>query len=145
MANKKKGRKTPRGRRKRSQQTGHAFVLDEKCKGCPALCCRYIAWEIDTPEDEEDFDNLRWYLIHKNVSVYVTDDEWHLCVDVPCRHLKGNRCQIHDVKPLLCRQHDPDECEYNNPNYQLDHEFRSWEDLRAYMRKKGLRKLILAK
>jgi len=118
---------------------------DDKCEDCPALCCKYIALEIDEPEDKEDFDNLRWYLIHRDVSVYVVDGDWHLCVDVPCRYLDGNRCTIHEEKPLLCRRHDPDECEFNNPDFELDLEFRSWEELKKYMKKNGYGRYLVGK
>ncbi|MHC4779902.1 MAG: YkgJ family cysteine cluster protein [Planctomycetota bacterium] len=141
-----KGKKKPKGKKKKKKAPiSEDFVLDDKCGKCPAMCCRYIALEIDTPEDSEDWDNLRWYLLHRNVSIYVTDEDWHLCVDVPCRYLNRNRCTIHESKPLLCRRHDPDECEFANPDYELDLEFRSWEDLKAYMKKKGLTKFMVTK
>jgi len=42
--------------------------LRKKCKG---LCCRYFAFPIETPEDWDDYDDIRWYLAHKNISVFV--------------------------------------------------------------------------
>ncbi len=142
---KKKTQKPRKNRAAASKKQADGFKVDDKCKGCPALCCRYISLEIDTPEDREDFDNLRWYLLHKNVSVYVIDKKWHLCVDVPCRHLKNNQCEIHDSKPLVCRQHDPDECEFWNPDFEMDYEFRSWEELKGYMIMKRLSHLCTDK
>lgn len=137
--NKKKNKRSAAGKPDPAK-----FRFDDKCKSCPAMCCKYIALEIDTPRDMEDYDNLRWYLLHKNVSIYVTDRKWHLCVDVPCRYLKRNRCTIHETKPALCKMHDPEECEFANPDFKLDLEFRGWEDLKAYMIKKGLKRFLPA-
>ena len=38
------------------------------CDYCTAKCCKYFALPIETPEDEEDFDFLRWYLVHDRAS-----------------------------------------------------------------------------
>jgi len=139
MAGKKKTARTKPSPAARADGpgVGARFWAEEKCRRCPALCCRYIALELDTPRAPEDFDNLRWYLDHKRVSVYVQDGRWHLCVDTPCRNLIRNRCRIHGTKPALCQRHDPSECEFDNPDFRLDSEFRDWKALEAYMERKG--------
>ncbi|MEL7238972.1 MAG: YkgJ family cysteine cluster protein, partial [Planctomycetota bacterium] len=48
------------------------------CERCSALCCRQIALPLDNPEDAEDFDNIRWYLMHENVHVFVEDEQWYI-------------------------------------------------------------------
>jgi Fe-S-cluster containining protein len=140
MAGKKKpkrgGKARPPAARAAAPAAGPGFWADEKCRRCPALCCRYIALVLDTPRHPEDYDNLRWYLDHKRVSVFVQDGRWHLCVDTPCRHLVHNRCRIHGSKPELCQRHDPSQCEFDNPDFRLDHEFRAWEDLDRYLQEK---------
>lgn len=44
------------------------------CEGC-SKCCEYIAVEIDKPETEEDFENIKWFLLHKNVKVFIQEEE----------------------------------------------------------------------
>lgn len=109
-----------------------------KCESCNAACCRYIALEIDEPEDAEDIDNMRWYLAHQKVSIYIQDDQWHLCVDVRCKYLDSDdRCTIHADRPNVCREHSPEECEFQNEEFELEQEFRSWDALKAYLEEEG--------
>ena len=35
------------------------------CTKCTGLCCRYFALPIDTPEEWDDYDDIRWYLCHE--------------------------------------------------------------------------------
>ena len=46
----------------------------ELCKGC-TKCCEYIAMELDTPETLKDFENIKWYLLHNNVRVFIIEKE----------------------------------------------------------------------
>ena len=57
------------------------------CKKCRGLCCRYFGLPIDTPETKGDFDDIRWYLLHKGTEVYVSDGDWYLNVKNTCKHL----------------------------------------------------------
>ena len=50
------------------------------CDKCTGLCCRYMALPIETPEDREDYDDIRWYLCHEDVAVFVEDGEWYINV-----------------------------------------------------------------
>ncbi len=109
-----------------------------KCVDCEALCCKYISVEIDAPEDQESVDHLRWFLYHDKVSIYIQDGQWHLCVDVRCKQLKDDKkCRIHYDKPDICKGHGTDECEFGNPDFKLDAEFKDWDDLRTYLKRQG--------
>lgn len=111
---------------------------DVKCSRCTALCCRYFGLEIDTPEDERDFDQLLWFLLHRGVEIYVEDGAWHLNVPLECtRLLPDNRCGIYENRPYICRDYDADGCEFEN-ELSYEHYFKSYEDLIAYMRQKGI-------
>ncbi len=140
MAQKKKkpavrGKRAPEGR-KAKPASGFETV---KCGDCDALCCRYIAVEIDGPIDDESVDHMRWFLYHDKVSIYIQDGLWHLCVDVPCRNLiEGRKCRIHFDKPGICMAHRPEECEFRNPDFELDAEFKNWDQLRTYLKERGL-------
>ena len=41
------------------------------CHLCTARCCRYIALEIDRPSDPKGCDQVRWFLLHEGVKVWV--------------------------------------------------------------------------
>jgi hypothetical protein len=47
-----------------------------QCSKCTGLCCRYFALPIETPDDKEDYDDIRWYLCHEDVTVFVEDGDW---------------------------------------------------------------------
>jgi len=81
------------------------------CEGCDH-CCRYVSLQIDTPRAKRDFDNIRWYLLHKNVSVMVDwEGSWLIQFDTPCAWLKDGQCSHYALRPEICREHDPVECE----------------------------------
>ena len=40
------------------------------CVKCTGLCCRYFALPIETPEDWDDYDDIRWYLTHEDITVF---------------------------------------------------------------------------
>jgi uncharacterized protein len=82
-----------------------------KCKGCD-LCCRYVVIEIDKPKTEEDFDEIVWFLVHKNVRVFIdNDNSWNLQFDSACEKLKGGKCSIYDKRPSICRKYSTESCE----------------------------------
>ena len=44
------------------------------CESCAALCCRYFALPIDNPKTARQYDDIRWYLCHENVVVFIEDN-----------------------------------------------------------------------
>lgn len=111
------------------------------CEHCTAACCKYIALPIDKPTDKEDFDFIRWYLIHQNVSVFVEDGDWYISFQSTCRHLlPDNRCGIYETRPQICRDYTTDNCDYHSGDYGWEHHFTCAEHLDEYVRlhwKKG--------
>lgn len=88
-----------------------ALPKGNPCEGCDH-CCRYIALEINRPRTKRDFDNIRWYLLHRNVSVMVDwEGSWLVQFDTPCEWLKEGRCSHYALRPDICREYDPAECE----------------------------------
>ena len=85
------------------------------CDNCKAKCCKYIAVEIDTPETEDDFENIKWYLYHDNVIVYQDwEDSWLVEFRTPCKYLsEENKCQVYDKRPKICKDHDIQNCVMN--------------------------------
>jgi Fe-S-cluster containining protein len=100
------------------------------CHLCNASCCRYFALHIDTPADEEDYDHIRWYLMHEGVSVWVQDDDWYLEVRTVCRHLQLDKtCGIYETRPQICRDYGlpgADPCEYFTT--KLDYDLQFFDD-----------------
>jgi len=111
------------------------------CEHCTALCCRYIALPIDTPEDLRDFDDIRWYLLHENISVFVEDGDWYICIRTRCRHLReDHRCQAYSTRPRICRRYDLINCDYHSGDYNWEHHFTCAEHLEQYLRERGARR-----
>lgn len=113
------------------------------CEKCVALCCRYFALPLDNPEDVEDYDNIRWYLIHENVVVFVENGQWFIGVLSRCKHLMpDNRCGIYEERPRICRKYTTDNCEYHGAEYDYEHLFTSGDQLRTYAEEKLGRSLL---
>lgn len=104
------------------------------CEHCTAMCCRYIALPIETPEERADFDDVRWYLLHENVSVFVEKGEWYIHFATDCRHLlPDHRCGIYETRPRICRKYDTINCDYHSGEYGWDHHFMSPDHLDEYV------------
>lgn len=85
------------------------------CEYCTAKCCHYFALPIDTPECREDFDYIRWYLLHDRASVFVDEGTWYLLVHTTCKHLRDDyMCGIYETRPQICRDYSTDACEYED-------------------------------
>jgi len=71
-----------------------------------------VAIEIDKPENQEDIDQIKWFLVHKNVLVFIdNDDSWNIQFNTPCVKLSKNLCSIYEQRPKICRDHSSDNCE----------------------------------
>lgn len=105
------------------------------CEHCTAACCRYVALPIETPDTRAEFDDIRWYLIHANISVFVEDGEWFISFATPCRHLQADhRCGIYQTRPAICRKYTADNCDYHSGDYGWELHFTSPEHLDQYVR-----------
>jgi Fe-S-cluster containining protein len=105
------------------------------------MCCRYIALPIDEPEDRGDFDDIRWYIMHKNITVFVEDGDWFLYIAADCRHLQPDfRCGIYATRPRICREYTTENCDYHSGEYGWEHHFTCPEHLDAYVREFFARK-----
>jgi Fe-S-cluster containining protein len=103
------------------------------CDQCSALCCRYFVLEIDTPETRSEFDNIRWYLVHENVFVFIEKKKWYLGIYSRCKHLgDDNRCGIYATRPRICREYSTENCDYHGGDYNWSKLFSSAEQLQAY-------------
>jgi len=116
------------------------ITLENKCSFCKgSTCCTYLSQHIDTPRSIDEFDTLIWQLSHHNTQAYKDEDGWFLLVNNSCMHLQpGGRCGIYETRPLICREHSNDECEFDGPSGHDDFElfFPTHQSLDAFCRKK---------
>ena len=110
--------------------------MDKNCTDCDGACCKYVSVEIDCPEELEDFENVKWYINHQKVSVYVDEDySWYLQFSTPCKHLgEGNTCMVYEKRPAICRGYSHDECTFHNDDYKELFTFNTMEEVENYVR-----------
>lgn len=112
--------------------------MDKKslCNKCPGLCCRYFALPIDTPETKEDYDDIRWYLCHKGITVFVEDGDWYINIKNRCRHLSenGRRCGIYPKRPKICRGYRTRDCDYTEGEYDFKLHFTNDKQMQEYIK-----------
>lgn len=106
------------------------------CDKCTGLCCRYFALPIETPEDREDYDDIRWYLCHENVTVFVEDGDWYINIKNKCKHLskKDYKCNIYDKRPKICRGYKTSQCDLIEGEYDYQLHFTSSKQMEEYIK-----------
>ena len=106
------------------------------CEHCTAACCRYVAVPIDAPTTARDFNDMRWYVLHENIAVFIEEGEWFIQFHTPCQEIEPDgRCGIYETRPTICREYTTKECDYHvgdpesAPSY-----FDNPEDLAVFAR-----------
>lgn len=119
-------------------------MTEKTCEGCGAKCCKYVVTEIDCPEELEDFENIKWYVCHKNVRVYIEGDgTWNLEFITPCKFLENDKCSNYEKRPQICRDFSQEECPHHNKYKEL-FSFENMEEVEEYVEKifkKGLHRI----
>lgn len=118
---------------------GIKITTENKCGFCTgAKCCTYITQQVDTPRSMHDFDHLLWQVSHRKVRAYKDEDGWYLLVDNTCQHLHPDgRCGIYESRPMICREHTNDYCEFDSPaEKDFDLYFDGYDALLKYCRKR---------
>lgn len=109
------------------------------CHECDAKCCRYVAMEIDRPTCKRDYDHIRWYLLHKNIHIFIDyEGDWYIEFATPCERLTPNSlCGKYEDRPRICRTHgsDGDSCEHTEQAWRQM--FKTIEEFEAYLDAKG--------
>ncbi|HHH75873.1 MAG TPA: YkgJ family cysteine cluster protein, partial [Phycisphaerae bacterium] len=83
-----------------------------KCGTCGGKCCRYFCFEIDEPDDVDEFEDVRWYLYHEGVTVHVDEGDWFISIANRCNSLNDdNTCSVYDNRPLICRKYSQSHCD----------------------------------
>ena len=105
------------------------------CDHCTAVCCQYLALPLDEPETPRDFDDIRWYLMHEGITVFVEDGDWYVQVQTTCRNLQpDSRCGIYETRPKICREYKAGDCDYTSGDYGYDHLFTHPDEIVEYAR-----------
>jgi uncharacterized protein len=111
------------------------------CEYCTAKCCRYFALPIETPETYEDYEFIRWFLLHDRATVFREDEDWYLLVHTECEHLQSdNRCGIYETRPQICRDYTTKDCEYDDDwtyDFYLETADQVAEYIEAVLPKRG--------
>jgi len=103
------------------------------CSKCNAICCQYVAIEIDKPTTKGDFEDIRWYISHRDLWIFVDNDEWYLCIERPCKYLsKTNKCTVYETRPSICRKYSMTNCEKHGTGKPYDMKFSTPEEIQTY-------------
>jgi len=106
-----------------------------QCEKCRGLCCRYFALPIETPETKADYDDIRWYLCHEGISVFVEDGDWYISMKNRCRHLsERDRCGVYDRRPKICRKYKHSDCDFVDGEYDYELHFTNDREMDEYIR-----------
>ena len=107
----------------------------EPCVNC-GDCCNHIAIELDKPEDFDEFTEIIWYLMHKNIIVGIDhEDDWYIEIKTDCKARVDGKCAIYELRPQICRDYKSDEgCEYHGEGSAWKHEWHSREDFLNYLK-----------
>ncbi|MBU0718710.1 MAG: YkgJ family cysteine cluster protein [Planctomycetes bacterium] len=112
------------------------------CEHCAAACCRYLAIPLDKPTTGRDYDDIRWYLMHEGVTVFVEDGDWYIQYETTCKALAAdNRCGIYETRPAICRAYEFGECDYSPGSYGYDHLFTHAKQIEEFYQQRTGREL----
>lgn len=109
------------------------------CNDCDD-CCRHVAVEIDKPTSKTDYSNIIWYLLHKNVNVFIDhSNSWFIEFLTKCSKLNGRRlCDDYEDRPKICRGYAQKDCVKYGEGKAEKVYFRTKEQFIRYLKKKGI-------
>jgi len=101
-----------------------------------------VAVPLDPPRRARDYDDIRWYLMHESILIFVEEGDWYIQFSTRCRNLGAdNRCTIYDVRPDICRDYEPGNCDYVGGTYGYDHLFTHPRQVEEYYEQRTGKKL----
>ncbi len=106
-----------------------------QCDKCKGLCCRYVALPLDKPKEKSDYDDIRWFLCHENITVFVEDGDWYINIKNKCRHLKkDNQCSNYENRPNICRKYRHSDCDFTEGEYDYELHFTNDSQMDEYIK-----------
>jgi len=116
-------------------------AIDPMCSQCQSKCCRYFCFEIDKPDSFEEFENLRWFILHEGITIHVDEGDWFMSVNNKCKWLADDgRCINYENRPMICRGYTTENCDATGGDYEYDELFETADQIAEYARKKLGRK-----
>ena len=110
--------------------------LNRKLCGSCTKCCEYVNIKINTPKTEDAFDHILWYLIHRNVYIWISKkDDWYVRFNTPCKPLSKGICMEYKTRPMLCREYSQKICERHDSTKDEKYAFHSRKELLSYLKK----------
>lgn len=106
----------------------------EPCAGC-GDCCRYVTAQIKSPRSRADYDEIRWFLLHENIQVFVDEDGWYVEFATKCRKLDGWRCTIYADRPRVCSDYPVEDCTRYGAGEPHLHLFRTEREYLDYLQR----------
>ncbi len=108
------------------------------CDDCTGLCCRYFALPISTPKTKGDYDDIRWFLCHRGITVFVEDGDWYINIKNKCKYLssKDHKCEIYSKRPRICRQYRHSSCDRVEGKYDHELHFANDKEMEEYIKAK---------
>lgn len=112
-----------------------------KCTGC----CRYVTIPLEKPRSKEKIDHYIWYLLHKNVQIYIDNDgDWNLLFITPCtKLLPTGKCAIYPTRPKICKDYSPKSCSRTGKDHT--HLFMTPEAMLEYLEEQKVKRKKKAK
>lgn len=98
---------------------GNSSAALEKERAHPCFncqhCCTYVATEVGEPESNKEYDEILWFLYHRNVCIFIDwDEDWYIQFNTPCDKLTPTGlCSVYEERPFICADYDWQECERN--------------------------------
>jgi Fe-S-cluster containining protein len=107
-----------------------------KCSGC----CRYVSVEIDKPKTKEQIDTYVYYILHRNVQIYIDNDKkWNILFITPCSELlPDGRCNIYLTRPQICRDYSATACSRTGKDHT--HLFKTPDTFLEYLEQEKSKK-----
>jgi len=92
---------------------------------------------IEEPTNRRDYDDIRWYVMHRGISIFVEDGDWFIQVATKCENLlPDNRCGVYETRPEICREYEAGDCDYAGGDYHYEVQFNTPEDVERHAIKK---------
>ncbi|MFH1994691.1 MAG: YkgJ family cysteine cluster protein [Nitrospinota bacterium] len=101
-------------------------------KKCQGLCCTGISIPTHKPQTKKEIEELRFYILHKNIEIYVKSNRWYILVNEKCDNLgKDYLCKDYENRPLICRQFSSSSCEHWGDFFDIH--LKNEEELMEYL------------
>lgn len=118
------------------------------CSSCD-ICCTYLNIVVEKPSDEDNLNELFWYINHANCEInHDVDGGWSLLFRTCCELLKTDGlCGIYDRRPTVCRTFSSNNCHGSDFETSVKTKYQTEKSLLEHIIKKrpGLYKKLSPK